>query len=554
MVRFPLALRVSLLATLVGTLAGCEEVSPRHAATDEADHLDGEAFFGPTQLETFPIDAEGMRVLPVNHNPATRAGIFGGLEVAGGTIPRIEARGVRADGSRGPWRSLQTTWSEDTLFVARAELSDAEVFAGAELRFEAERLAHLSWSAVIPDERPEDEAPTLPAVQGTTQLLRDELTDVINSRADWGARATRCSDNDPNKARVAIHHTVTPATSDPAVRLRGIQAYHMDTRGWCDIGYHFLVSLDGQLWEGRPLELIGAHVLNHNAGNIGISYIGCFHTSGCEDWTPFEPPAEMIEAGALAVATLTDLYDIPIDADQVKGHRDHSGATTSCPGDNLHAQLGTIRSRALELRGAIGPGTDGGTVTPTGTLGLEIMASSLRAGDYRVSAGAEVSEFIQARNIGTATWTPETTFLVTTNPREGGSAIAASDWVAQGVVAAVDREVPPGESGTFIFRLRGPAASGRYDQFFGFKQEGVGYFGDEGQLGPSDEAVAVSLVVDDGVAVSDGGMLAMDASVTPLSNDSGCSCGAAGSRRAPLESLALVVLGLAALQRRRRSP
>ena len=31
--------------------------------------------------------------------------------------------------------------------------------------------------------------------------------------------------------------------------IRGIQAYHMDANGYCDIAYHFIVDRFGGIWE-----------------------------------------------------------------------------------------------------------------------------------------------------------------------------------------------------------------------------------------------------------------------------------------------------------------
>ena len=45
-------------------------------------------------------------------------------------------------------------------------------------------------------------------------------------------------------------------------------------RGWRDIGYHFVIGLDGQVHEGRPIEETGAHTKGHNFDSIGICYIG----------------------------------------------------------------------------------------------------------------------------------------------------------------------------------------------------------------------------------------------------------------------------------------
>lgn len=45
-------------------------------------------------------------------------------------------------------------------------------------------------------------------------------------------------------------------------------------RGFLDIGYHKLIQPNGQVENGRPLNVVGAHVADHNRGNIGICLIG----------------------------------------------------------------------------------------------------------------------------------------------------------------------------------------------------------------------------------------------------------------------------------------
>ena len=45
-------------------------------------------------------------------------------------------------------------------------------------------------------------------------------------------------------------------------------------RGWSDIGYHYVIYLDGSIHGGRPESRAGAHCSGHNADSIGICYIG----------------------------------------------------------------------------------------------------------------------------------------------------------------------------------------------------------------------------------------------------------------------------------------
>lgn len=52
-------------------------------------------------------------------------------------------------------------------------------------------------------------------------------------------------------------------------------------RGWKNgCGYHYVVRRDGTIENGRPLEMVGAHCLNHNKHSIGICYEGGLNAEG----------------------------------------------------------------------------------------------------------------------------------------------------------------------------------------------------------------------------------------------------------------------------------
>ncbi len=137
----------------------------------------------------------------------------------------------------------------------------------------------------------------------------------VHSRSEWGSRSTRCTRAIANPYRITIHHTETPTndTISPQARLRSIQRYHMDVRGWCDIGYHYLMSRDGRLWEGRPANLNGAHTGGANRGNLGIAVIGS------HDSTPITAAQKTALAGL--IAKLANRNNISINRTNIKGHR-----------------------------------------------------------------------------------------------------------------------------------------------------------------------------------------------------------------------------------------
>ncbi len=161
----------------------------------------------------------------------------------------------------------------------------------------------------------------------------------IHSRADWGARAPRCAGGAMTPNRATIHHTVTPTKDSmtPQQRLRQIQSFHQVSRGWCDIGYNYLISRDGRVWRGRGPQTIGAHVSNSNTGNIGVSFMGT-HTSTAPTAT------QMCQAAKLLRRLHEDFSGISLTRTDVKGHRQYGG--TTCPGDALYTRIDDILRKA----------------------------------------------------------------------------------------------------------------------------------------------------------------------------------------------------------------
>ena len=71
--------------------------------------------------------------------------------------------------------------------------------------------------------------------------------------------------------KIILHCSATPEGRHTTVE--DIRNWHKQ-RGWSDIGYHYVVYLDGTIHEGRNIELVGAHTKGHNTGSIGVCYVG----------------------------------------------------------------------------------------------------------------------------------------------------------------------------------------------------------------------------------------------------------------------------------------
>lgn len=70
---------------------------------------------------------------------------------------------------------------------------------------------------------------------------------------------------------IVVHCTATEEGKDYSVAE--IRRWHLK-RGFSDIGYHYLIGIDGKLHEGRNVNISGAHTSGYNAHSIGVCYVG----------------------------------------------------------------------------------------------------------------------------------------------------------------------------------------------------------------------------------------------------------------------------------------
>lgn len=137
---------------------------------------------------------------------------------------------------------------------------------------------------------------------------------------------------------IVVHHSALPLNDGPLE----IQKMHLEAKGYADIGYHFLIDENGQMFRGRDLNVRGAHTGGFNTGTVGIVLLGNF-----EETTPTE---RQIESFKTLARCLTSAYSIS----HLAGHRDFQPTETVCPGAMLEPLL-PIWASELNLKF----GTDG---------------------------------------------------------------------------------------------------------------------------------------------------------------------------------------------------
>jgi N-acetylmuramoyl-L-alanine amidase len=132
---------------------------------------------------------------------------------------------------------------------------------------------------------------------------------------------------------IVLHSTATPEGRE--VSKATITAWHR-SRGFADIGYHYIVHLDGTVEKGRPDDRPGAHTAGHNSNSLGIVYVGGTQADG--------KTAKDTRTPAQRGATEALLRKLKADwpAAVILGHQDNAGAKTACPSFNVKGWLKTL--------------------------------------------------------------------------------------------------------------------------------------------------------------------------------------------------------------------
>lgn len=145
---------------------------------------------------------------------------------------------------------------------------------------------------------------------------------------------------------ITLHHegSAKPLlpTDDPVAGLRALQSWGERDRNWWDVPYHYLIDLDGHVYEGRDWHFMGETNTTYDpAGHLLISILGNYNLQ--------EPTEAQLSAIADVMAWAVKKFDVPLDS--IRGHYQY--AETNCPGKNLRKYLedGTFRRMVVARLG-----------------------------------------------------------------------------------------------------------------------------------------------------------------------------------------------------------
>lgn len=121
-----------------------------------------------------------------------------------------------------------------------------------------------------------------------------------------------------------------------AAKIAEVRRWHMQDRGWSDIGYHFLIDRDGKVGTGRPIEKVGAHTRGQNTGTIGICLIGGYGSAADDQFNENFTLGQQ-EALLDLIADLRRKYGNLT----LAGHNNF--ASKACPGFNVGRWFNSIK-------------------------------------------------------------------------------------------------------------------------------------------------------------------------------------------------------------------
>ncbi len=241
--------------------------------------------------------------------------------------------------------------------------------------------------------------------------------------------------------KVIIHHTASTLKENqtPESAIRSIYSYHANSRKWGDIGYNFIITPNGNIYEGRAGGdyTVGGHAYCVNINTIGIALLGNFQEETVS--LPQQASLKKLLIG------LSEKYQIDLSASSyfhgettqnLLGHRDVG--STSCPGDHLYSELPSIKKMLSSL--------------PS----LEFLRSIIRSAEFigkitvaHLQPKGTYTFALSYKNTGNIPWKKDDTWLYAVLPDSDIRTIPPTEKPS--FVASLLREsqVSPGEIGNF---------------------------------------------------------------------------------------------------------
>lgn len=173
----------------------------------------------------------------------------------------------------------------------------------------------------------------------TPQTANANTGNIQSVTACYGGKTITLKRSKRRIDEIIVHCTATPEGQPRTVEQ--IRQQHK-SQGWSDIGYHILVTLDGQAHLGRDMDISGAHAEGHNSHSIGVCYVGGVENRPGVAYKDLKAKDTRTEAQkATLMALLMDLRKLYPKA-RIIGHRDVDTHGKSCPSFDAKSEYRNI--------------------------------------------------------------------------------------------------------------------------------------------------------------------------------------------------------------------
>jgi N-acetylmuramoyl-L-alanine amidase len=119
---------------------------------------------------------------------------------------------------------------------------------------------------------------------------------------------------------IIVHCTAT--FPEQVVTVSDLARWHRQ-RGFKEIGYHFVINQQGEIFDGRAIEKQGAHCLGHNANSIGVCYVGGLNEHG-------KPADTRTDAQKASLISLLRKLKEQFPGASIHGHNEFSNKACPC--------------------------------------------------------------------------------------------------------------------------------------------------------------------------------------------------------------------------------
>ena len=177
------------------------------------------------------------------------------------------------------------------------------------------------------------------------EILELDFPDVLDMtrRADWGWVPIDTAFSVHEIEKITIHHGGVEYKEDenPVEYLKNLQSWSRIDKKWVDNPYHYMIDLDGVIYECRPINIPGDTNTDYDPNTHAlICVMGNYEIQTLSD--------KQLQSIIKMCVYLVQKFDVP--STGIKSHKDYS-RMTDCPGEDVYKYLtdGTIVNQVNKI-------------------------------------------------------------------------------------------------------------------------------------------------------------------------------------------------------------